>query len=405
MSHNILLARQQQSKVTTSSPSPPTEGLTASSFLVSVEPTVVPTTSIHNRPSFSPSLSPPSLAPAMAMIPTVDDIPTVVLIEPPAPTGEDGPLSCNNGTHLCDRRVNEILFATVHNAASTAVDGFILPNHQGSIMEALQAGYRGINVDIGICRGNVIGLVHSSCFLGFGNLTTTFAEIASFLADNVNEVLIMPTQLDFGTGGEFTLSELAAIMPQSFRELLYEHHPKKKKNNNTNNENDNNNVTTTTATITPWPTLRELIASNQRILFFHYNGERCDDNDDDSSSSSLSTTTCPYGFMNWFDYAAESEYSFADIDSLLDKDQACRVTRGGEPSTSSASFYGVNVFTRFPNPDHCAILHSADFLWNHLTRCAAVAQRDNGVNVLLVDCWNVGDVVLVVHEYNQALLL
>jgi hypothetical protein len=336
------------------------------------------------------------------MIPTVDDdtIPTVVLIEP-APTEVNGPLfSCNNGTHLCDRRVNEILFATVHNAASTAVDGFILPNHQGSIMEALQAGYRGINVDIGICRGrgNVIGLVHSSCFLGFGNLTTTFAEIASFLADNVNEVLIMPTQLDFGTGGEFTLSELAATMPRSFRDLLYEHHPKKKKNNNTNtnttNEDDDNNNVTTTTTITPWPTLRELIASNQRILFFHYNGERCDDNDDD---------TCPYGFMNWFDYAAESEYSFADIDALLDKDQACRVTRG-EPLTS-VSFYGVNVFTRFPNPDHCAILHSADFLRNHLTRCAAVAQRDNGVNVLLVDCWNVGDVVLVVHEYNQALLL
>jgi hypothetical protein len=342
----------------------------------------------------------------MAMIiPTVDDIPTVVLIEPPAPpsTEEDnGPFlqrSCNNGTHLCDRRVNEILFATVHNAASTAADGFILPNHQGSIMEALQAGYRGINVDIGICgSGNIIGLVHSSCFLGFGNLTTTFTEIASFLADNVNEVLIMPTQLDFGTGGAFTLSELAAAMPRSFRELLYEHHPQKKNNNtNTTNENDdnNNNNMTTTTTITPWPTLRELIASNQRILFFHYNGERCDNDDD----------TCPYGFMNWFDYAAESEYSFTDIDALLDKDQACRVTRGGEPSTSSLSFYGVNVFTRFPNPDHCAILHHADFLRNHLTRCAAVAQRDNGVNVLLVDCWNVGDVVTVVHEYNQALLL
>jgi hypothetical protein len=312
-------------------------------------------------------------------------------------------ISCNNSTFLCDRPVNQILFATIHNAASTAADGFILPNHQGSILEALKAGYRGINVDIGICRGNVIGLVHSSCFLGFGNLTTTFAEIALFMEENVNEVLIMPTQLDFNTGGEFTLLELAAIMPQSFRELLYEHHPQKKNNNNTTNDTDTNTSYVTTTTITPsWPTLRELIESNQRILFFHYNGERCDDDDDSSSSSS---TTCPYGFMNWFDYATESEYSFPDIDALLNKDEACRVTRG-EPSTSS--FYGVNVFTSFPNPVTCAVLNNADFLRNHLTWCANVTQRDdnnNGVNVLLVDCWNVGEVVPVVHEYNDAALL
>lgn len=289
-------------------------------------------------------------------------IPTVVLELP------DELLRCNNGTNLCDRPVNEILFATVHNGASTPVNGFtILPNHQRNLTEALYAGYRGINVDIGICNG-VLGLVHSTCFLGFdANLTNTFQEIADFLEQHENEVLLMPTQLDFGTGGEFSLLEMEAVMPVSFRNLLYEYP--------TNNDER-----------PPWPTLRELIVANQRILFFHYNGERCN-----------SSITCPYGFMDWFDYAAESDFSLADVDALLDKDNACRITRG----ETSTSFYGVNDFTSLANPKACGVLNSGEFLRNHIVSCANVTQRD--VNLVFVDCWDVGDVLEVVHEYNQGL--
>lgn len=273
---------------------------------------------------------------------------------------------CNNGTNLCNARVNDILFATLHNAASTTADNFtLLPNHERNLSEALIAGYRGINVDIGICNG-VLGLVHSTCVLGFANLTTTFAEIAAFMEKNVNEVLLMPTELNFDTGGAFSLLQMAALMPMRFRKLLYQHP----------------NVTT------PWPTLGELIDANQRILFFHYNGERC---------NSTSSTTCPFGFMNWFDYAAESEFSFANTSALNNKESACNVTRG----RSSTSFYGVNIFPRIANVQACVVLNDAEFLRTHIAACANITRRD--VNLILIDCWEIGGALAVVQEYNDAL--
>jgi hypothetical protein len=308
-------------------------------LVVTEKPTTPPSST--NRPisvpfsSFLPTVSPTTMPTSISMkVDTEMTIPTIVLL-----VDENDELRCNNATNLCDRRVDEIVFATVHNAASTVANGFtILPNHQRNLTEALYAGYRGINVDIGLCNNGMLGLVHSSCYLGFANLTTTLQEIADFLLQHQREVLLMPTQLDFDTGGDFSLRQLEAVMPESFRNLLYEH-PKDGR---------------------PWPLLRELIDSNQRILFFHYNGKRCDVS---------SMNNCPYGFMDWFDYAAESEFSLPDINALQDKDNACRITRGDPNSTS---FYGINVFTSLPDPNVCAALNNAEFLRHHMEACSNI---------------------------------
>jgi hypothetical protein len=226
-------------------------------------------------------------------------------------------------------------------------------------------------VDIGKCNNGVLGLVHATCGLGFANITKTFAEIAAFMEQNVNEVLLMPTELNFETGGAFTLREMEAAMPMSFRKLLYQH------------PNDT----------TPWPTLGGLIHTNQRILFFHYNGERCSN----SSSMANNNNNCPNGFMDWFDYAAESAFSFADTSALNDTKSACNVTRG----ITSTSFYGVNIFTRIANPAACAVLNTAEFLRQHIAACANSTQRN--VNLILIDCWEIGGALTVVHEYNNRL--
>lgn len=249
----------------------------------------------------------------------------------------------------------------MHNAHNTLADGIeFFYNHERNLTEALRAGYRGINVDIGICDGE-LRLVHSFCLLGYSSIDNSFREIATFLQENKREVLLMPTQLDFGTGGEFSLLDLEIAMPTEFTDLLYQY------------PGD-----------VPWPTLQELIDADQRILFFHYNGERCS-----------SSTNCPYGFMNWFDYAVESEFSFANAVALDDKANACRITRGD----TLTGFYGVNVFTSIANEAECTILNEADFLRDHLAACAEITQRQ--VNLVLVDCWDNGDVLGVVHEFNE----
>jgi len=64
---------------------------------------------------------------------------------------------CNGLENLCDLRANEILYATLHNGMATFEDGFLFgPNHKLQLEGALEAGYRGLNLDLCNCGGEII---------------------------------------------------------------------------------------------------------------------------------------------------------------------------------------------------------------------------------------------------------
>ena len=66
---------------------------------------------------------------------------------------------CNGLEGLCDLRADQIMYGTLHNAMSTVDDGFFIgANHVGTLEEALEAGYRALNLDICKCGG-----VHVFC--------------------------------------------------------------------------------------------------------------------------------------------------------------------------------------------------------------------------------------------------
>jgi hypothetical protein len=66
----------------------------------------------------------------------------------------DNSLVCNGLKNVCDVPVHKVMFASMHNAQSTAEDGFtIVPDHQKRLELALVFGYRSINIDFGICNG------------------------------------------------------------------------------------------------------------------------------------------------------------------------------------------------------------------------------------------------------------
>ena len=68
--------------------------------------------------------------------------------------------SCCNGLSTnCDLKVDEILFATVHNA-NHHVPPF--SNHGQSLEDALEAGYRGLQLDFCKCDGE-LRFCHGSC--------------------------------------------------------------------------------------------------------------------------------------------------------------------------------------------------------------------------------------------------
>lgn len=69
----------------------------------------------------------------------------------------NGQACCNGLDTNCNLRANEILYATLHNAMATFEDGFIFgPNHEKRLEGAVEAGYRGINLDICNCGGQTV---------------------------------------------------------------------------------------------------------------------------------------------------------------------------------------------------------------------------------------------------------
>jgi len=301
--------------------------------------------------------SPPAASPVVA--PPTTSAPTV-----------PGFQACNGLENLCGVRVNDMLFATLHNAMSTAEDGTpFFYNHELSLEKALEAGWRGINVDIGKCDG-AVAMVHSDCdLLGFRDPVEVFTNVYNFLQSNKNDVVLMPVQIDFSTGGEVTLQEIWDVMQQAsgFTDLLYEHPGRG----------------------TPWPTMEELIDADTRILLFHYNGERCDGN-----------SGCPSPALHdWFDYAAETNFELNSVAEVSDTATSCVITRG---QNGERDFFGVNLFTSSPAANVCAQLNSATFVAPFLTDCSTINGGERP-NLILVDCWDVGDILEVVQQYNLML--
>jgi hypothetical protein len=61
----------------------------------------------------------------------------------------DGPMECNGSALLCDRRVDEVVFAATHNSMSNVeMQGWMFPQQNGSIKRQLQSGIRGLLIDV-----------------------------------------------------------------------------------------------------------------------------------------------------------------------------------------------------------------------------------------------------------------
>lgn len=295
---------------------------------------------------------------------------------------------CNGHKNLCDRGVNETIFATVHNAMSALVDGAILlKNHIRPLESALQSGYRGINLDIGICNGQV-SVIHTTCTIASRSLKSVLQSIVSFLQKNPHEVILLPTQLStqlLSAKNNITLLAIDDVFQSvpEFYNMLYNHPSPNQL----------------------WPTLRELITSNRRILFFHYNGESCTKLDATTITNTTTTTNisnpCPYGFHPWFMYAAETEFDFLSVKDLQDIPRSCRITRGGRSGYNQ--FFGINIFitpARFiPTWKQ---INQYSFIKSHIDECLSYNQK-TFVNVILVNYWGVGDVLDVVYDMNAAL--
>jgi len=287
---------------------------------------------------------------------------------------------CNGHAELCDRPVNEIAYATTHNAMSITEYEWIWPSHDGSITNQLNAGVRGFLIDTHywddaawieeqlqemppVVQGAVLEILdqvelskedgsylcHMMCGLGATYLDESLAEMRVFLDNHPEEVILIVFE------DKITPADTDAAFSESgLDKLVYVH------------EDDQ-----------PWPTLRQLIEDNRRVLVMAEN-----------------EGPPPAYYLNAWDYTEETPYHFGSLAEI--DDTSCKPNRGdtGKP------FFLLNHWITRASPSRvdATTINDYDYLLERARRCAE--ERGQIPNLVGVNFYLNGDVFEVVDTLN-----
>jgi len=261
--------------------------------------------------------------------------------EPPA----DAPMRCNGHEALCDRRFDEVVFPTTHNAMSNAADGWLAPNQQYGMTRQLEDGIRAMLIDTHSYMGSTY-LCHSSCLLGNKPLVEGLREVVTFLQSHPHEVLTLVIE-DHITAGETE----TAFDASGLSDLAYVHPPGD-----------------------PWPTLRAMIASGRRVLVGAESGSP------------------PPGFYHHFyNLAWDTPYSFKST-----SDFSCQQNRGNRQN----ALFLLNHWLENPLPDEnlSRTANARDVLLSRARQCRT--ESGKLPNFVAVSHYAVGGLFDVVRELN-----
>jgi len=297
------------------------------------------------------------------------------------PTDEPGPYKfmqcdetdsecCNGLPDICSLRANDIMYATLHNGMATVEDGFFLGgNHNLPLEEALEAGYRGLNLDICNCGGEV-NFCHGICSFAPREVVDVMQNVNDFLDRNPTEVIVFVYQVNNNVGQEVDLNDFydKMMLVPGLVEKLYVHPGRGN----------------------AWPTLSELTnpAINKRIIMFHYNGPIC----------SKDPTACPDGLNQYYRYASDNDWEHPDIESIEDRLSSCELKHNGINNTE---WVGLNNFVSPPNQKSAKTLNEYLAAADYVNQCQALLEVD--INFLLVDFWSEGDLPRFTQDHNAAL--
>ena len=268
-------------------------------------------------------------------------------------------IECNGAASLCDRRFDEVVYPTSHNAMSNNADGWTAPNQNRSVPDQLAAGTRSVMLDTWywdedgdgtddavLCHGGEVFPGVGCDILGIRPAAEGLAELTTFLEQNPDEVLsiIFESYInESDTATAFADSGLDAYVHSQ-------------------------------SSGTPWPTLRELIAAGTRMVVFT-----------DRSESAL-----PWHHYVW-NYAWETNFSALEPDDLL-----CGPNRG---STDSSLMILNHFLTNpFAFPHLAEEVNPNPFLQQRARNCQdESAQLPNFVTV---DFEDIGDLYPTVRALN-----
>lgn len=255
--------------------------------------------------------------------------------------------ACNGHPELCDRPYDEVAYVTTHNAMSSEEDGFIAPNQHLRLWQQLEDGVRGFMLDVHPADDGTPLLCHGFCRLGQRPLVDGLRDLRLFLECHPTEVVSIILESYVPEGA------IASAFEESG--LLRLVHPQ--------------------ATDAPWPTLRELIAADERVVVFTADASR----------------TLPWHLYS-YDFAWENPYAAMTPSTL-----SCAEDRGSR----SRSLWIFNHFLTAPlaSPELADRINHDPFFTERVAGCRADAGGDLP-NFVTVDFYDLGDVRSVVDALN-----
>ena len=317
-----------------------------------------------------------------------------------APAATATPSACNGYAALCGRPLNDVAFAATHNSmASVTIPTFLFGQQDGTIADQLDFGIHGLLIDTyygdkvdGGVRTDLaslpkraaaerelgapavdaalrirqrlerrgtgrrgIYLCHGFCEIGAVSLSSALADLRSFLVSHPGAVVIMINQ-DEGVSPD---SISRAFERAGLLDLVYR------------------------GRLGPFPTLREMIDSNQRLVVMAENDA---------------------GDIPWYHLAyrralQETPYRFRSTAALTDRvAYSCRPNRG----PAFAPLFLLNNWvdtTPVPRASNAAVVNARGALLNRSRTCQRIRHRLP--NLVAVDFFRRGDVLGVVNALNR----
>ena len=267
--------------------------------------------------------------------------------------------ACNGHPALCDRRLDEVVFPTAHNAMSNTDEGWLFANHNFGLTRQLNDGVRGFLLDTHSWdnpedTSTTAWLCHSSCQLGSIRLVDALAKFTAFLSSHPDEVLIFIVQDALPTADFVAAMTESGLLPYAMTQAKGE----------------------------PFPTLRALIASGKRLLV------------------TTEHTGGPPAWIHRFnDLGFDTPYTFKTMAALRTAEgpeDSCRKYRG----TAGAPLFLMNhwVAQVLPAEKWSALANVRAVVVDRAKRCAKLHGRLP--TLVAVDHYDLGDLFGAVRELN-----
>ena len=258
----------------------------------------------------------------------------------------DTTLACNGDASLCDRRYDEVSFASTHNSMSNADDHWAAPNQEHGIERQLADGVRGLMLDLHPYDGEAY-LCHGVCGLGKRRLADALVALRAFLGCHPREVVTLIFESYVSADAvlkafqEADLDRFARVQPLG----------------------------------APWPTLAELTGAGTPLVVF----------------TDAPEMTGPSWYLDQFAYGWQNPYA-----AKTQAELSCAVDRGSKDHP----VFILNHFLTSPvaTPDLAEMVNHDPFFLERVKSCQAETGRLP--NFITVDFYGIGDLFSVTRAMN-----